>query len=294
MRTSTRVLATLMVGVVGVGLVATPTTAAPGDADGSVRLATAAAARMQPVSRIGVNETPKLSHQGVGAVGTTIDGIQVGLNVPNAERGLRNADGAVVAAGRYTDSVVRPAPGGLQALTVIRNSAAPDSYTYTLTDASFEISGEGVVTVTRGGRTIGMVAPPWAVDAVGNKVPTHYEVHDGALVQIVNHRGATYPVVADPSISFGWYVYVRYSKSEVQQISITATQAGNMAALALTCYLLGLANPALSVVCMALGTPYIDSVINQIKDAQAAGQCIEHKYTYPPPGALVGWTRYDC
>ena len=33
----------------------------------------------------------------------------------------------------------------------------------------------------------------------------------------------------------------------------------------------------------ALGSPYIDSVINQIKDAQRAGRCNEHKYTYPPP-----------
>jgi hypothetical protein len=44
---------------------------------------------------------------------------------------------------------------------------------------------------------------------------------------------------------------------------------------------------------MALGTEYVNSVVGQFRDAQNAGQCVEHRYSYGP-GVLVGWRRYNC
>lgn len=43
-------------------------------------------------------------------------------------------------------------------------------------------------------------AAPWAVDATGAAVATRFELTDGVLTQVVDHRaqGVTYPVVADP------------------------------------------------------------------------------------------------
>lgn len=48
------------------------------------------------------------------------------------------------------------------------------------------------------GREVGGIAAPWALDAKGEKVDTHYTLDGDTLVQTVDHREAAYPVVADP------------------------------------------------------------------------------------------------
>lgn len=47
-----------------------------------------------------------------------------------------------------------------------------------------------------------MIAPAWARDAAGRKIPTHFEVNGTTVSQVVEHRGVgvSYPVVADPSV----------------------------------------------------------------------------------------------
>lgn len=46
---------------------------------------------------------------------------------------------------------------------------------------------------------VGAVSPPWAKDAVGTLLPTHYEIEGETLTQVVEHAaGISYPVVADP------------------------------------------------------------------------------------------------
>ncbi|MFC5730987.1 MULTISPECIES: hypothetical protein [Nocardioides] len=52
------------------------------------------------------------------------------------------------------------------------------------------------------GKIVGAFGVPWAVDATGAPVPTHFEVTGSTLVQVVDHRYATYPVIADP----WWFV----------------------------------------------------------------------------------------
>ncbi|MEA5455521.1 DUF2599 domain-containing protein [Sinomonas sp. JGH33] len=51
---------------------------------------------------------------------------------------------------------------------------------------------------------MGGFSAPWAKDANGAKVATHYEVRSDGLAQIIEHRGANvaYPVVADPYFGF--------------------------------------------------------------------------------------------
>lgn len=58
------------------------------------------------------------------------------------------------------------------------------------------------------GDITGTIAPPWAVDADGNEVETSFALRGtNTLVQTVKHEGASYPVVADPSITFGSNIY---------------------------------------------------------------------------------------
>jgi hypothetical protein len=48
---------------------------------------------------------------------------------------------------------------------------------------------------------------PWATDAAGRSVPTHYELDGDVLVQVVEHQSGefSYPIIADPSV---WQVTV--------------------------------------------------------------------------------------
>ena len=50
------------------------------------------------------------------------------------------------------------------------------------------------------GQVVARLAPPWARDADGRSVPTHFELDGLTVVQIVEHRGGgfAYGIVADP------------------------------------------------------------------------------------------------
>lgn len=48
------------------------------------------------------------------------------------------------------------------------------------------------------GKESGGIAAPWALDANGSPVSTRYEIGGNVLVQIIEHTGAYYPVIADP------------------------------------------------------------------------------------------------
>ena len=64
------------------------------------------------------------------------------------------------------------------------------------------------------------IEAPWALDAQGNAVPTSYEVRGMTLVQTVEHQGAAYPVVADPSFSCGFmYCTIWHNRWETRQIA---------------------------------------------------------------------------
>jgi hypothetical protein len=66
---------------------------------------------------------------------------------------------------------------------------------------------------------VSTVAPAWATDAEGRPVPTHFEVRGSALVQVVNHRGASYPVVADPKHTWGYVTGTTYySRKETRSL----------------------------------------------------------------------------
>ncbi len=78
------------------------------------------------------------------------------------------------------------------------------------------------------------VEAPWATDAAGQPVPTHYEVRGDRLVQVVTPTDRTvYPIVADPT--WGWRNAawgLTLSRSETARIKDYAAAASFCAALA--------------------------------------------------------------
>ena len=93
--------------------------------------------------------------------------------------------------------------GSIQIFTVIDGPDAPTRYDYEITATEGStltiVDNGGVVITDAGGNFEGAVAPPWAKDASGSSLPTHYEVAGMTVTQVVEHSAAaSYPVVADP------------------------------------------------------------------------------------------------
>nr|WP_257216986.1 hypothetical protein [Rhodococcus qingshengii] len=64
------------------------------------------------------------------------------------------------------------------------------------------VNPDGTVTVfDADGNPVSTIDAPWAYDANGTPIPTHYEIRDGQLVQVVDTAGIEnllYPILADP------------------------------------------------------------------------------------------------
>ncbi|MFS0894994.1 hypothetical protein [Microbacterium sp. 179-I 3D3 NHS] len=74
---------------------------------------------------------------------------------------------------------------------------------------------DGSVSVSDADGFIAGIESPWAVDAAGRSLDTHYEISGSTLTQVVNTTGATFPVVADPTVQFfGPYIQVHLNKAE--------------------------------------------------------------------------------
>ena len=108
-------------------------------------------------------------------------------------------------AGTATDLVAAPTPGGLETFFTLRGAAAPEDATLTLDlprGARLIAGADGSVRIVRGGRTIGRIAPPSAVDAQGTPVPVSMTTDGDAVTVHTDHHGAdvAYPVLVDPII----------------------------------------------------------------------------------------------
>lgn len=99
--------------------------------------------------------------------------------------------------------------GGVQILREIRSHTDPEAFPFELSgdfDTAKVVTNGAVFLLKRDGSLLGGFFPPWAHDANGRPVPTHFEIHGSHLVQIVSHQSAAsleYPVTFDPSYATG-------------------------------------------------------------------------------------------
>ena len=82
---------------------------------------------------------------------------------------------------------------------------------------------------------VALVQAPWAVDASGADVATHYELADNAIVQVVDHseREISYPVVADPTFTQinSFQTRIRWNRAETATIASGGWGAGAITAV---------------------------------------------------------------
>ena len=65
-------------------------------------------------------------------------------------------------------------------------------------DVATEEELAGDFEVAEGWEVVGAYQTAWSVDADGTRLPTHYEIEDNTITQVVDTTGAQFPVVSDP------------------------------------------------------------------------------------------------
>jgi hypothetical protein len=188
----------------GVAQAATP---APTAAKVAAEVRTAVAAHGQELAaattKAGVQSGPSDEH--TLTVGTA-DGKTVGLRLP-ATPG--DAVGSVIGSQTVFRSTAEhfyltadATADGARGAVSIQDALAPTRYIFGLdlpAGVSADLTPDGSVALRSrmNGVAIqlGEVAAPWAQDARGHAVPTHFEVNGSTITQVVDHRSAevTYP-----------------------------------------------------------------------------------------------------
>jgi hypothetical protein len=152
-------------------------------------------------------DIPKDAVQGVTFGAET--GPKLDITLPNAE-GATKAKQVAPGVTGYDSSngsanAVQPTEdGGVRMLTIIDNPNAPTAYEYKVTipgGGHIELTeGGGAVVLNEANQPVSFVAAPWAKDATGKIIETHFTTDGQALTQHVEHNvpGVVYPVTADP------------------------------------------------------------------------------------------------
>lgn len=158
-----------------------------------------------------------------GQVVSVADGlaVQVGLGTTATTTAVQATDGSVVYdQSGSVDRTVQATTDGFRIHTVIGSASAPTEYVHPVAlpagtrlvledqlPSDPENPGpqdpglvSGAYILDSANNVIGGFASPWAKDANGTLVSTHFEIRGSDLVQVVDHNvsGVVYPVIADP------------------------------------------------------------------------------------------------
>ncbi|MGP9761217.1 hypothetical protein [Corynebacterium sp. AOP12-C2-36] len=158
-------------------------------------------------------------------------------DAPSAQIQSRSAEQSFPAASASQDYSFesKELPDGAQTLIHINSDQAPRQYAFPIDlgdNDRLETMEDGTVALNSDRFPQGAFEAPWAKDANGVDIPTHFEVKDNQLIQIVDFDSDTaFPIVADPQFNWGnvsGHVYL--NKSETKKAA-AAAGGGGIAAL---------------------------------------------------------------
>lgn len=142
---------------------------------------------------------------------------------------------------------------------------------------------------------IGRINAPWAVDANGASVATHYAVNGSMLEQIVEVGSATnYPVTVDPRVTFSPFeISISFNKSEVKKL---ASKSSYFAIGSAACGVVS--HAVIAVPCGSYAAVVLTNIGNVLSKAASKKQCARVTFYYAPPAVNIpvygGTTRYSC
>ncbi len=206
-------------------------------------------------------------------------------------RAVTAKDGTVVYAGdKVSTSVQVGEAGNVRAAVTLHDETAPRDYEFMIDvpiGMSLRSNDQGGIDIVGvdGGPTFGSVDAPWAKDATGKNLPTHYTLDGHRVTQHVDTAGAIFPVVADPDVKYNCGfsscngTFSRWYTKNVLQPSISGvTAAGAILAGALMCGKLPHAGAAAG--CAALIAVYGPAAVIKINEASARNQCFTVRLSY--------------
>jgi hypothetical protein len=141
--------------------------------------------------------------------------------------------------------------------------------------------------------TGGRILAPWAVDAAGKALPTHFELTGQSLRQVVDTEGATFPVVMDPTVTAGWWYvtpvyYIKYDWSGTWKLKSYIDDNRTLIA-GLICNFLP--NTVARTTCQAIFLLVRTDIINTVNAAIANKKC--YKVRMPASGGAISLPAYD-
>lgn len=152
---------------------------------------------------------------------------------------------------------------------VIRDSAARCEYRFGLevpAGTTVEERDDGGLRVVGGdGVVLASVAAPWAYDAMGRPLPAFQSWDGDDVVVRVDHRGATYPVLADPEFDWGWVSGTLYFNREETRNARDAVALAGLVAGACSHPACRVIAPIAGVLALAAARIYEDGKCLKIK-----------------------------
>lgn len=164
-------------------------------------------------------------------------------------------------------------------------------------NASAELQADGSVLLTERATEGDITAQatvevPWAKDSTGRSLPTSYSLQGGTLVQKVDTAGASFPVVADPRLTYGRGVYLNVTGLEGKALATAIIGIGGLVP-AWGCDRLrnlgGKLGGIARIACQFLPGEAVASVLNSIKAMWANKSGTYVCYQKRIVGPSTGW-----
>lgn len=255
-----------------------PAPSAPADevasTERALMLVDAMAERPTPFRADGVATVSPLEPAAVldaGGGATMRVAVQQAATRPSARRGALSI---YEPAARGVSIAMRTAIGSLQIFAVLKDAMAPTGQRYALelpAGSRLQATADGgFILVAADGTVVGRIDAPWAKDAAHRELRTRYALEGNVLVQETDTAGAQFPVVVDPRISFGRYIYIRFNPTERREIFLTVAQGGGLIAGALVCSEAPVVGQA---VCGAVGVVVATVVFEYVYDTYYRPEC---------------------
>ncbi|MFD9791393.1 hypothetical protein ACFWXK_10625 [Streptomyces sp. NPDC059070] len=238
------------------------------------------------------------------SVGLGEETVKFSLPAPPGLAGITQNGTTVYPSNSSANSAVQAMEdASVRALITLKNAQAPREYRFNLEvplgtqlvkndDGGYDITAphdEDSSAVS-----LGAIDAPWAKDANGQAVPTSYRLEGTTLVQLIEITEDTvYPVVADPRVSFGRGVYIKFSRSETNAIAPYSSGAGAVAAACNKIPSRVRGVPVRTICRGTLGQASV-SVHNTFKSAARQGKCVQIRLPYAPVLITIGWPEWKA
>jgi len=197
----------------------------------------------------GSTRTDGVRVQGTSGSNSITSTLRFSMAGSNA-KAVRTKDGSTVYPGSGSDAsiVIQGQSSGVtRAIIYVPSATSEHSFAFSLDGFIPAVADTGQAAFISGDLAM-LVAAPWARDASGRSIPTHYEIVGTSLVQVIEPASdAVYPLVADPtwqwwSGAFG----ASFSRSETSQMRSFSSAVG-------FCGIVSRAYPFAAIACAVVG-----------------------------------------